>query len=68
MDDVALLDTKALAELLVKSVSTIKRWRRDGTLPPPREGFGKAYWTYGQIKVWIAQSSPIQTEAKNELV
>jgi predicted site-specific integrase-resolvase len=61
MDDLRLLDTKALAKILDKSVSTIKRWRREGTLPPPREGFGKAYWTYGQIKLWMDQTSPIRT-------
>jgi DNA-binding transcriptional MerR regulator len=61
MDDVTLLDTKALAKLLDKSPSTIKRWRRENILPMPRTGFGRAYWTYGQIKLWLDQSSPIGT-------
>jgi predicted site-specific integrase-resolvase len=56
MDDLKLIDTKALARLLDKSPSTIKRWRREGKLPPPSTGFGRAYWTYGQIKVWMDQS------------
>jgi DNA-binding transcriptional MerR regulator len=61
MDDLTLLDTKALAKLLDKSPSTIKRWRRENILPMPRTGFGRTYWTYGQIKVWLDQISPIGT-------
>jgi DNA-binding transcriptional MerR regulator len=61
MDDLQMLDTKSLAKILDKSPSTIKRWRREGTLPPPREGFGKAYWTYGQIKLWLDQKGPSGT-------
>jgi len=61
MDDLKLIDTKALARLLDKSTSTIKRWRKEGKLPPPRIEFSKAYWTVEQIRVWVVQSGSIES-------
>jgi predicted site-specific integrase-resolvase len=56
MDDLKMIDTKGLARLLDKSPSTIKRWRREGKLPPPGTGFDKDYWSLGQIKKWMDQN------------
>ena len=53
MDDLKLIDTKALAKMLDKSTSTIKRWRKEGKLPAPLQGFDKDYWTLGQIRTWV---------------
>jgi DNA-binding transcriptional MerR regulator len=61
MDDLKLIDTKALAKLLDKSPSTIKRWRREGKLPPPGTGFDKDYWTVRQIEIWLDQKGLFKT-------
>lgn len=53
MDDLNLVDTKELARMLHKSTSTIKRWRKEGKLPQPLNGFDKDYWTLGQIRTWV---------------
>ena len=55
MHELKLIDTKELARILDKSPSTIKRWRREGKLPPPGTGFGKDYWTVRQIRIWLDQ-------------
>jgi hypothetical protein len=61
MDDLKLIDTKALAKLLDKSPSTIKRWRSEGKLPPPGTGFDKDYWTVRLIEIWLDQKGLFKT-------
>jgi predicted DNA-binding transcriptional regulator AlpA len=46
-----------LAELLDVDRSSIWRWRRNGTLPPPVEIAGIKGWTYSQIEHLFAQRS-----------
>lgn len=65
MDDLKLIDLKELARMLQKSTSTIKRWRKEGKLPPPLSGFDKDYWTSGQIRDWVQSRLFGTTQADN---
>jgi predicted DNA-binding transcriptional regulator AlpA len=54
MDDLKLIDTKALAKRLGKNVRTIQRWRKDGKLPIPIiSGCRKCYWSESQFLNWM---------------
>jgi DNA-binding transcriptional MerR regulator len=52
MDDLKLIDTKALAKILDLSIRTIRRWHKLKKLPPPAIDNGRPYWTMQQIKDW----------------
>ena len=67
MDELKLIDTKELAQILGKSPRTIKRWKKQGKLPPPGTGFGKDYWTVKQIRIWLGQNGPfLDKQAKSD--
>ena len=65
MDELKLIDTKELAQILGKSPRTIKRWKKQGKLPPPGTGFGKDYWTVKQIRIWLDQKGLFATMPQN---
>jgi DNA-binding transcriptional MerR regulator len=52
MDDLKLIDTKALARLLDVSTRTVLRWTKLQKLPKPTMDDGRKYWTMRQIEDW----------------
>ena len=53
MDELKLIDTKELAQILGKSPRTIKRWKKQGKLPQVRQE-RKAYVLTGDLLRAIA--------------
>jgi phage terminase Nu1 subunit (DNA packaging protein) len=57
MDDLKLIDKKALAKIVDRSVRTIERWKRAGKLPPTNPVLTRPTWTMSQIVVWLRHST-----------
>jgi phage terminase Nu1 subunit (DNA packaging protein) len=57
MDDLKLIDKKALAKMVDRSVRTIERWKRAGKLPPTNPVLTRPTWTMSQIVVWLRHSA-----------
>jgi hypothetical protein len=57
MDDLKLIDKKALAKIVDRSVRTIERWKRAGKLPPTNPVLTRPTWTMSQIVVWLRHSA-----------
>jgi hypothetical protein len=57
MDDLKLIDKKALAKIVDRSVRTIERWKRAGKLPPTNPVLTRPTWTMSQIVLWLRHSA-----------
>jgi len=57
MDDLKLIDKKALAKIVDRSVRTIERWKRAGKLPPTNPVLTRPTWTMSQIVAWLRHSA-----------
>ena len=53
-----LLTAEDLAERLQVDARTIRRWRRNGTIPKGMEIAGVLRWRPEEIEVWVAQGGP----------
>jgi excisionase family DNA binding protein len=51
----ALLDAKAVAELVAVPVSTIHQWTREGSLPTIRLG-RHLRWTREMVEQWLSEN------------
>ena len=61
--DNAMIDDRQLGELTVKGTSTIKRYRRQGKLPPVVMIGGHPRHLVGRIRQWLHNETPASVKA-----
>ncbi len=63
-----LLTAKEVAGYFQVSVRTIRRWRRDGSLPAPLQIGGSLRWRECDLQAWLARRCGNSLTASTHLV